>query len=37
MLLEPKKSALFERDLQFPLPVIVKGEGAYLIDDAGKR
>ena len=27
MLLEPKKSALFERDLQFPLPVIVKGEG----------
>jgi adenosylmethionine-8-amino-7-oxononanoate aminotransferase len=37
MLLEPKKSALFERDLQFPLPIIVKGEGAYLIDDAGKR
>ena len=37
MLLEPKKSALFERDLQFPLPVIVKGDGAYLIDDAGKR
>jgi adenosylmethionine-8-amino-7-oxononanoate aminotransferase len=37
MLLEPKKSALFERDLQFPLPVIVKGEGAYLFDDAGKR
>jgi adenosylmethionine-8-amino-7-oxononanoate aminotransferase len=37
MLLEPRKSALFERDLQFPLPVIVKGEGAYLIDDAGKR
>ena len=37
MLLEPKKSALFERDLQFPLPVIVKGEGAYLIDDSGKR
>jgi adenosylmethionine-8-amino-7-oxononanoate aminotransferase len=37
MLLEPKKSALFERDLHFPLPVIVKGDGAYLIDDAGKR
>ncbi len=37
MLLEPKKSPLFERDLQFPLPVIVKGDGAYLIDDAGKR
>lgn len=37
MLLEPKKSALFERDLQFPLPIIVKGEGAYLIDDSGKR
>ena len=37
MLLEPKKSALFERDLQFPLPIIVKGEGAYLFDDAGKR
>lgn len=37
MLLGPKKSALFERDLQHPLPVIVKGEGAYLIDDAGKR
>ncbi|HWA51248.1 MAG TPA: aspartate aminotransferase family protein [Dongiaceae bacterium] len=37
MLLEPKKSALFERDLHFPLPIIVKGEGAYLIDDGGKR
>jgi adenosylmethionine-8-amino-7-oxononanoate aminotransferase len=37
MLLEPKKSALFQRDLQNPVPVIVKGEGAYLIDDDGKR
>ena len=37
MLLEPKKSALFQRDLHNPLPVVVKGEGAYLIDDDGKR
>lgn len=37
MLLEPKKSALFERDLLNPIPMIVKGEGAYLVDDAGKR
>ncbi|HEY1385636.1 MAG TPA: aspartate aminotransferase family protein [Dongiaceae bacterium] len=37
MLLDPKKSALFQRDLQNPIPVIVKGEGAYLIDDDGKR
>jgi adenosylmethionine-8-amino-7-oxononanoate aminotransferase len=37
MLLEPRKSALFQRDLQNPVPVIVKGEGAYLIDDNGKR
>ena len=32
MLLEPKKSALFQRDLHNPVPVVVKGEGAYLID-----
>ena len=37
MLLEPKKSALFQRDLHNPVPVVVKGEGAYLIDDDGKR
>ena len=37
MLQEPKKSALFQRDLQNPIPIIVKGEGAYLIDDDGKR
>src|SRR5215510_1368889 len=37
MLREPKKSALFQRDLQNPVPIIVKGEGAYLVDDDGKR
>src|SRR5262245_60977632 len=37
MLQEPKKSALFQRDLQNPVPIIVKGEGAYLVDDDGRR
>ena len=37
MLLDPRKSALFQRDLQNPVPVIVKGEGAHLLDEDGKR
>jgi adenosylmethionine-8-amino-7-oxononanoate aminotransferase len=30
-------SALFQRNLQSSLPNVVKGEGNYLIDEAGKR
>ena len=33
----PDRSKLFLRDLKHPLPEIVAGQGAYLIDSAGKR
>ena len=37
MLLEPRKSALFHRDLQNPVPVSSEGGGRLFIDDDGKR
>ena len=37
MLSDPRNSPLFHRDLQNPVPVIVKGEGAYLTDEDGRR
>ena len=32
-----KKDALFQRDLNYDFPVIVRGEGIYLYDNAGNR
>src|ERR1700742_1877090 len=33
----PRTSHVLHRDLNRPLPVAVRGEGAYVIDAAGKR
>jgi adenosylmethionine-8-amino-7-oxononanoate aminotransferase len=36
-MMNPATSKVLHRDLRKPLPVAVKGEGAYIIDDGGKR